>query len=128
MPAWTRWNACGSRPRRAAFDLLLVGLALVSAGCSYQDRRLSYPSLASVERPFLPLGEVRGAASAYSAEVAVGQALREMDDQARALEADDIGDVRVSVDTTLGLLRLVGIPTCHAEVHGMAVRYGKKLE
>jgi hypothetical protein len=111
-----------------AFDLLLMGLALVAAGCSYQDRRLSYPSLAALERPFLRLGEVRGAASAYSAEVAVGQALLQMDDQARALEADDIGDVRVSVDTTLGLLRLVGIPTCHAEVHGMAVRYGKKLE
>src|SRR5262245_60840807 len=94
MPAWTRWNACGSRPRRAVSDRWLVGLALAliasTLGCAYEDRRVSYPSLASLERPFLPVGEVRGAASAYSAEVAIGKALLQMDEHARELQADDV--------------------------------------
>jgi hypothetical protein len=105
--------------------VLLVGLL---TGCSYDGARLSYPSLGSLERPFLPIAEVRGAASAFSAEVAIGEALLEMDEHARALQADDVGDVRVSVDTSLGLLRVIGIPACHAEVRGTAVRYGKKVE
>lgn len=129
MPAWTRWNGCGKKPRRAGSDLLLAAVALLlAASCSYDGRRLCYPSLASVERPFLTVGEVRGEASAYSAEVAIGQALLEMDRRAGELEADDVGDVRVNVDTSLGLLRLIGLPTCKAEVRGTAVRYSRKLE
>ncbi|MFO0985564.1 MAG: hypothetical protein U1E76_28160 [Planctomycetota bacterium] len=103
-------------------------LGLLMLGCAYQDVRLSYPELASIERPIMVLGEVAADAHAYSGEIALGRALRALADQAKALGADDVADVRTSVDTRLGLLCVLAIPACHAEAHGKAIRYSQGLK